>query len=204
MLPEGFLGRYVSSALYRNLAEAMTVKRVVLTLTCFSMFSGFVFSQALPPDVKAKVEAKASELKSLSTDSEIVGAVKSYNASPPPESKAMTNEKWNDLTVLDPFVRSFSKNPLGEHLKSLKDESIAEIFVSGADGGKVAFLAKTTSWNHRGKPKHDVPMTGKVWIGPVAVDESTGQQEVQIGLPVLDSGKPIGSIVVGLKIASLR
>jgi len=116
----------------------------------------------------------------------------------------MTNEKWKELSVLDPSVRSFSKNALADYLKSKKDDSISEVFVNGADGGKVAFLSKTTSWNHKGKPKHEVPMSGKVYIGPVEMDESSGQQQFQVGLPVMADGKAIGSIVVGLKVAALR
>ena len=160
--------------------------------------------QTLSPEVKAKVEARAKQLQTLGSDPKVVEAVKAYNTSPSVEAKAMTNEKWKGLTVLDPYVRSFSKSPLGEYLKAQKDETIAECFVSGADGGKVAFLSKTTSWSHKGKDKHSVPMTGKVYFGPVEVDESTGVQLVQVGLPVVESGKPIGSIVVGLAAAKLK
>jgi hypothetical protein len=68
----------------------------------------------------------------------------------------------------------------------------------------VAFLSKTSNWSHKDKDKHRVPMTGKTWIGPVEVDESSGQQQVQVAIPVLDGGKPIGSIVVGLSTARLK
>jgi hypothetical protein len=88
-------------------------------------------------------------------------------------------------------------------LKSRRDEQIAECFVSGADGTKVAFLSKTTYWNHSDKDKHRIPMSGRVFIGPVALDQSTGQQLVQVGVPVLDGGKPIGSIVVGITVSKL-
>ena len=47
-------------------------------------------------------------------------------------------------------------------------------------------------------------MSGEIWIGSVKVDDSTGQQLIQVGLPVLDGGKPIGSIVVGLLVDKLR
>ena len=167
------------------------------------LFAGTGLGQTLSPAVKAKVEAKLSELKGWSSDPAIVAAVKAHNANPPAEDKAMTNEKWTQLTVLDPYVRSFTKNPLGLYLKSKKDDQMAECFVSGSDGTKVAFLSKTTNWSHAGKEKHTVPMSGKTYIGPAALDESTGQQLVQIGLPVLDGGKPIGSIVVGLAISKL-
>ncbi len=115
----------------------------------------------------------------------------------------MTQEKWRSLSVLDPAVRALTKNPLGLYLKSKQDAQITESFLSGAGGTKVAFLSKTSNWSHAGKDKHQVPMTGKVYGGPPQLDESAGLQEVQIGLPVLDAGKPIGSIVVGLGVSKL-
>lgn len=180
---------------YRNLVQVVAI--------VFCLLPGS-WAQNLNPELKAKVDSKAQELKSWITDSMIITAVRAYNAAPPEASRQMTNAKWRSLSILDPFVRSFTRNELGEHLKAIKDPVMVEAFVSGADGGKVAFLSKPTSWTHKGKSKHDVPMTGKSWIGPVEVDESTGQQQVQIGMPVLDAGKPIGSIVVGLRVAALN
>jgi hypothetical protein len=162
------------------------------------------FGQALTPELKAKLEVKTKQLEHWSSDPELVAAVKERNENLPADAKAMTQEKWQKLTVLDPFVRSFTKTPLAMSLKAKKDEAISECFVSGADGTKVAFLAKTTNWSHADKDKHRVPMTGKHWIGPLEVDESSGQQQVQVGLPVLDKGKPIGSIVFGVNVAKLR
>ena len=46
-------------------------------------------------------------------------------------------------------------------------------------------------------------MTGKVYFGPIEVDESSGQQQVHVGIPVLDGGRPIGSIVVGIAVRKL-
>lgn len=160
-----------------------------------------------PPEIKAKLYAEIKQLASLSTDPEIVNAVKAHNAAPASaEASAMTNDKWHSLSVLDPFVRATAKAPLSEYLKTKKkaDESIAKIFVSGADGMKVGFDAKTEHWTHKGMPKHEVPMTGETWIGTVKVDDSTGQPLIQVGLPVLDDGKPIGSIVVGLRVDKLH
>lgn len=169
-----------------------------------TIFAALAFSQALPPELKSKVEAKAKQLSAWGADPVVVAAVKAHNASPPPEAKSMTQDAWKGLSVLDPTVRSFTKNPVAVFLKSRKDDTVSEAFVSAADGTKVAFLSKTTNWSHKGKPKHDVPMTGRVWIGPLEVDESSGVQQVQVAFPVLDGGKPIGSIVVGLKAAALK
>jgi hypothetical protein len=168
------------------------------------LLAGTVFGQALPPEIRANLDNKIKQLQSWSADPTIVAAVKAHNSNMPAEDKAMTNEKWSKLTVLDLYVRSFTKNSLGVYLKSKKDDQISECFVSGADGSKVAFLSKTTSWTHADKDKHKVPMSGKTYIGPVALDESTGLQEIQVGLPVLDNGKPIGSVVVGISISKLH
>jgi len=185
----------------------MTTSKNAFT-SCLIVFICAVasFSQA-PPEIKSKLDAKIKQLSSFSTDPEIVNAVKAHNAAPPAgEALTMTNEQWHSLTVLDPFVRTTAKTPLSEYLKTKKnaDDTIAKVFVSGTDGSKVGFDAKTEHWTHKGLPKHEVPMTGAVWIGSVKVDDSTGQQLIQVGLPVLDGGKPIGSIVFGLRVDKLR
>ncbi len=162
------------------------------------------FAQA-PPELQAKLHPMMKQLEAIGTDSQVVSAVKAYNSTTPsPEAKAMTNEKWHSLTLFDPFVRAIGKSALSEYLKTKRDDVIAKIFVSGADGGKVGFDAKTEHWTHKGMPKHEVPMSGKVWIGSVKLDDSTGLQMLQVGLPVLDQGKPIGSIVFGLRADKLR
>ncbi|MEW6219782.1 MAG: hypothetical protein AB1634_09660 [Thermodesulfobacteriota bacterium] len=176
---------------------------ILVPLVLGLFFTSPCAAEGLTPDQQAKLAAKVQAFQAWSTDPAVVAAVKAYNANPPAEARTMTNEAWKALTVLDPFVRGLAKNELATHLKSTKDDTVSEIFVSGADGGKVAFLAKTTSWSHKGKAKHDEPMAGKTWQGPAEVDESTGQLQVQIGLPVLDGATPIGSIVIGLSIAKL-
>ena len=176
---------------------------IMAFITVFLMVTVAAHSEELTPAQKAKVEMKTKQLSPWSTDKKIVDFVRNFNANPPAETKGMTQEKWEGLNMLSPEVKSISKNDLANHLRTIRDASISEIFVSGANGTKAAFLSKTSSWSHKGKPKHDVPMSGKTWTGKPELDESTGVQQVQIGLPVLDNGKPIGSIVVGLNLSKL-
>lgn len=158
---------------------------------------------AIDADLQKKIDARLPEIKKLAADAKVVDAVKEQNKAPTAEVQAMTQEKWKTLKVLDPFIRALTKNPAAEVLKAGKGEIISEAFVSSADGKKVAFLSKPTGWSHAGKPKHDDAMAGKIWYGDVEVDESTGVQQIQVSVPVLDGDKPIGSLVVGLKISSL-
>lgn len=170
--------------------------QLVLAIVSMLCLSTVAFADAAA--IKAKAEAKAKQLAWISTDAKVVAAVKAYNASPPAEAKGMTQDKWKALPVLDPLVRNLSKNELAEYLKTKREPAWSELFVSGADGTKVALFNKTTNWSHLGNPKHDLPMQGKTWIGNVEVDASAGTEQIQIALPVLDSGKAIGSVVIGL------
>jgi hypothetical protein len=169
-----------------------------LLLTCRCMGAS-----ELPTAVHAKIEEQKKIIATWAAEPVIVNAVKAHNAGVPPEQRDLDQAKWAKLTVLDPLVRSFTKNAAGQFLKSKKSNLIVEAFVSDAAGLKVAFMAKTTSWSHQGKPKHEVPMKGECWQGPVEMDESSGQQQLQISVPVLADGRPIGSLVVGLSLSEL-
>jgi hypothetical protein len=180
-----------------------SVMKIPIALLILTLATA-VFAQA-PPELQAKLNVEIKQLVAFSADPKIVDAVKAYNATPPsPEAKAMTNENWHSLTIFDPFVRAIGKSPLSEFLKGMRNDVIIKVFVSGADGGKVGFDSKTEHWTHKGMPKHEVPMSGKTWIGSVKLDDSTGLQTIQVGLPVLSGGKPIGSIVFGLRADKLR
>lgn len=142
--------------------------------------------------LQANLDAKLKDIHSWAANSVIVDAVKAQNAKLPPEYAAMTQEKWESASILDPFVRAFTKNAAAEFLKSKKGDVVVD-----------AFLSKTSNWNHKGKPKHDVPMAGKMWQGPLEVDESSGIKQIQIAVPVSDGDKPIGSLVVGISVTKL-
>jgi hypothetical protein len=176
----------------------------VVVVAVVAVAASLVAAPALDPAVQAKVDEQVKYVQSWASEPAVVAAVKAMNAGAPAANKAMTQEKWTALQPFDPFVLSFTTNPVGQFLKTKKNQVISEAFVSAADGTKVGFLGKTSNWSHKGKPKHDVPMTGKPWQGEVETDASTGLQQVQIAVPVMDAGKPIGSVVVGLQVARLK
>ena len=159
---------------------------------------------ALDTGVQAKIDTQVKEIQKWASDGALVNAVKAQNNAKSEEAKVMTQDAWKPLSVMDSFVRRMTLNAAAEFIKSKRTDVITEAFLSSADGTKVAFLAKPSNWTHKGKPKHDVPMSGKVWQGDVEVDESTGFEQVQVAVPVLDGGKPIGSLVVGLNIGKLK
>ena len=160
-------------------------------------------ADALDPAVQAKVDAQIKIIQSWAADPVIVNAVKAQNAALPPEYAAMTQEKWQGLSKLDPVVRGFDKCPAGELLKGKRGELVIRSFVSDASGLKVAFTTKPLNWSHKGDPKHELPMAGKTWQGGLEQDKVSGLEQIQISVPILDGDKPIGSLVVGLSVSKL-
>ena len=158
----------------------------------------------LPADLKAAIDKATPALTAIASSESVVTAVKQRNESTPPAVAAMTNTKWKSLSILSPEVKSYAKNSVAQYLNKNKPAYVAELFLSAADGTKIAFLSKPTSWTHKGNAKHDLPMQGKHWIGEIETDESTGVKQIQVSLPVLDGKKPIGSIVFGLDIVKVK
>ena len=180
------------------------MKKILLTLTVALALSSNVFAEDLDAATQAKITAKITLLQTWATDATIVKAVKAQNEALPADLATLDQEKWKTMGVLDPVVRGLTKNEAAAVLKARKTDSISEAFLSAANGTKVAFLNKTSNWSHKGKPKHEVPMTGKTWQGAVEVDESTGLRQIQIAVPVLDGDKAIGSLVAGLDLTKLK
>ncbi len=180
------------------------LKRLIVLTAVLVLSAAGTRAGALDPVLQARVNARIEAIKAWAADPAVVAGVKALNAETPADYAAMTQEKWAQLSVLDPFVRTFTKNDAAAVLKAKKTPEVTEAFVSTADGRKVAFLGKTTNWSHKGMPKHEVPMAGRTWQGPVETDGSTGVQQIQIAVPVFDGNKPIGSLVVGLSVSKLR
>jgi hypothetical protein len=164
-------------------------------------------TQAAPSELtaeqKSKVDSLISLMSELGRDPKVVAAVKAQNTQLPEVLKGVDETKWKELTVESPELIAVSKNELAGYLRGRIHHTVIELFINDAEGRKVTLFAKTTNWNHKGKAKHDVPMKGKFWNGPIEVDESTKQLQVQGSFPVFDGSKAIGSVVLGFWLPKL-
>jgi hypothetical protein len=162
-----------------------------------------VFSNEMSPAQKSKVEALLDSMAVLGKDPKVVDAVKAQNAKLPEILAGINNEKWKSLSAESPEVRSVSHTELTQYLRGKVHHTVIELFISDAEGRKVALFTKTTSFIHKGKPKHDQPMLGKKWLGDLELDQSTQQMQIHGSFPVIDKGKPIGSVVLGFWVPKL-
>ncbi len=173
-------------------------------LATFFLFSvSLAFSNELSPAQKTKVETLLDSMAVLGKDPKVIEAVKAQNAKLPDILVGINNEKWKALTAESPEVKAVSHNALTQYLRGKVHHTVIEVFISDAEGRKVALFTKTTSFIHKGKPKHDQPMLGKKWMGDLELDQSTQQMQIQGSFPVLDKGKAIGSVVLGFWVPKL-
>ena len=186
------------------MSTSLLKKCFAQVVMCLALSTSMVaFADDLKPEQSTKLDALIKTAEGWAKDPAIVAAIKDYNTTPRASTKSMTQDQWAKLTVMDPIVKEIRGNEAAKKLASYKSDQVSEAFLSGADGTKVAFIAKTSNWSHKGKPKHDEPMAGKTWKGKVEKDDSTGLQAIQFSVPVLDGGKAIGSLVIGVSVAKL-
>lgn len=159
----------------------------------------------ITPEIQAALDQQAQVIAQWAANPVLINAVKAQNAKGPVDG--VTNAQWRKTPPETPLIQSFQKSPAGVWLAKKMAASngvIREAFLSGAQGEKVAFVEKPTLYLHKGDPKFEVPMTGKPWQGKPEWDKSSSAYSVQLTTPVLDRGKPIGMLAVGVSMKALK
>lgn len=179
---------------------------VAVTVLAALPVVGAALDFTITPTVQSVLDKEKITIAHWAADPIIVKAVKEQNRKGP--IPGMDNAKWKHTRRFDPLVKQFQNNAAGKFLRDKMRESkgeVTEAFLNGSHGEKVAFGEKTTSYFHTNAAKHKVPFTtGKSWQGKPEFDESSQTYAVQISVPVLDRGAPIGSLVVGVNLSYLE
>lgn len=160
----------------------------------------------LTPTIQANLDKQKSVIAEWAANATIVKAVTDQNTKGP--IAGMDNAKWKSVRRSDPTIAAFQENAAGALLKTKLDDSqglFSEAFLNAAQGEKVAFVEKTSSYVHKGTPKFDTPFdSGKAWLGKPEFDESSQAYAIQISVPVAAGGKNIGVLVVGVNLSRLE
>lgn len=160
----------------------------------------------ITPAIQAQLDRHKTVAAGWAADPVIVKAVVAQNAKGP--LPGMDNAKWKLTRRSDAIVKAFQTNPAGRFLRARMEASgglVTEAFLSAAQGEKVAFVEKTTSYIHKGAAKFDVPVTTRgAWQGKPEFDESAQTYQIQISVPVLADGQAVGALVVGLSLSRLE
>lgn len=184
------------------------LSRASLLLATLALFITATPLQA--GDITAKMEPKIDQYKkqaaAWAADPLIVQAVKEANAKGP--IPGMGNAKWRELKDSDPVVTGFVTHPTGQLLTKWMNadaKGINKIVLSGDKSQRVAFTSMPAIYIGKDRPNFDEAMGGKVWQqGESKPDPSTNIDTVQIAVPVKDSGKVIGVLLVSLTADNLK
>jgi hypothetical protein len=186
--------------------QALAVRCLVFAAVILAPVVALAADFQITPAIQAEIDRQKQVVAGWAADPVVVAAVKAQNGKGPISD--MDNAKWKSTRRSDPTVKAFQSSPAGQYLKGKVEGSggvFNEAFLNGGKGEKTAFVEKTSSYVHAGQAKHDVPYTsGKPWQGKPEFDESSQAYAIQVSVPVLDGGKPIGSLVVGVNLSHLE
>lgn len=140
----------------------------------------------------------------------LVRAVRQQNASGLTADVVARREKaWRATKELTPFKLSLQTSPAGQFLKQQvqRSTSFNEAFLTDNQGANVAAFPATSDYWQGDEEKWIASFNGgdgRVFIGGLELDESTNTVAAQVSAPVLDRGKTIGVLVVGVTVNYLQ
>ena len=119
------------------------------------------------------------------------------------------DEEWTASDRLTPFKLSLQRNKAGRFIKRSVEANpaIAEAFLTDNQGANVAAYPITSDYWQGDEEKWTASFnngSGKLFIGPLEEDASSGTTSVQISAPVLDGGQTIGVLVMGITLNYLE
>lgn len=164
------------------------------------------FAEEAPESVKNL----ASTLAAWGSDPTIIEAVKAQNA------KAMSLDsikardvEWRKAEGLDAEMKAMTQNPAAKKMSEFENSQsyFFELFLMDNQGANVAMTNKTSDYWQGDEAKWQESYkggTGAVHIGDVEFDESAQDYLVQISIPVMEEGKAIGAMTIGVNIDDLE
>lgn len=160
-----------------------------------------------PPEVMALARG---ELAQLGADPVLVEAVKVENA----KGKTLDqikerDKKWMATAGMDDFMKAIQGNAAAKRLLDIQKSApyFAEMFLTDNQGANVAMTDKTSDYWQGDEAKFAKCFTGgagSVFVGDVEFDKSEQAYLAQVSVPVLDDGKAIGVLVIGIDVDKLK
>lgn len=125
------------------------------------------------------------------------------------EEIARRDKAWSSTKEVTPFKLSLQTSAAGRFLREQVERSTSfnEAFLTDNQGANVAAYPATSDYWQGDEEKWIASFNGgegKIFIGALERDESTNTVAAQVSAPVLDRGKTIGVLIVGVTINYLQ
>ena len=178
----------------------------------FAAVLGSIPAVAQPPAAVPgpAIQAEVEHIKTWTQDGTILGAVRDKNALKVPLSRIRSIDiSWMTATEPDSRMLELLNNPCAKRLHAFTDArpGYREAFVMENQGALVCMTRKTSDYWQGDEDKWQKSFAGgrgAVYVGEPEFDESTGTKLVHVSVPIMDGGKAIGVITVGIDYEFLR
>ena len=169
--------------------------------------STFLANGAMAEDVPASVTALIPVIKKWGEDPILIAAVKEQNAKGATLEQIQKRDKeWMAATGMDDQMKAIMKNAGAQELDKLEATKpyFFESILMDNLGANVSMTNKTSDYWQGDEPKFtNAFKVGGVDIGKSKFDDSAKAYLIQVSVPVLDGGKPIGALCVGINLDEL-
>jgi hypothetical protein len=149
-------------------------------------------------------------LKALGSDPAIVAAVKAQNSQGLTLAKIQEQDAaWQKNPGIDPFMQGLLSNACSKRLGTLQKSEpyLAELFAVDNQGANVCLTDKTSDYWQGDEPKFKESWdgaAGKVFVADVKFDQSSQVYSTQVSVPVVEKGKAIGVLVIGIDVEKVK
>ncbi|GAB4349715.1 MAG: hypothetical protein Kow006_11740 [Gammaproteobacteria bacterium] len=185
----------------------MSAKRLFAFLPVLLLtFIQPAIAEEAPPAVRALVPT----LEAWGNNATLVAAVKAQNAQGMSlDTIKKRDEEWRSATGVTPFMQELLNNAAAKELKKLEQSKpyFVELFLMDNQGANVAMTNKTSDYWQGDEAKFTESFkggNGGVHVSEVEFDSSVQAYLVQVSVPVMEGGKAIGAITIGVNVDELE
>ncbi len=182
------------------------LRSLLITLLLVSPFSYAEMSQEELTDILAP---RIEGLKFLTKNGMLLESIRDQNRQERSlDEIKKIDQEWKDGS--SPLIKELQENKAGSFLKNIiiqQADVYSEAFLTDNQGANVAAYPATSDYWQGDEEKFTASFNGgdgKVFIGPVELDESTQANAVQISVPMQYNDETIGVLVIGVKVSVLE
>ena len=176
------------------------------TVAALVLSSSLASAEAVPEGVKSI----APTLMDYGKSPALIAAVKQQNASGLSLDEIKKRDSdWRAATGVNEFMKSLMSGAAAKQMLSIEQSRpyFIEFFLMDNQGANVAMTSKTSDYWQGDEAKWKQSYKngeGALHIGEVEFDTSAQAYLVQVSVPVVDGGKTIGAMTIGINLDELE
>jgi hypothetical protein len=178
-----------------------------ILILCVILSSAALHAQSADA-VQKRLEAEAVKLRAWTSDKPLVSAIAAQNAQNLTTAEIQRREKaWTDGGD-QALPQSVTAGPCANRLRELRAKSTmyGEILVMDNQGALVCATNPPSDYWQGDEPKWTRTFAGgkgAVFVDRPRHDDSAKESLAQVSLPVMESGRVIGAITIGIRLDQL-